>query len=143
MKVRSQTKYMVLLRIVLIAGTAAALGNVMIYSIAQSIGNVRLQVPMPDGSQLELALPMILIMSILPAVGAAGLYFGLSRFTARPLRIFQGTAAVVLLLSLIPLFTLNVVGDVRGYLLAMHVVTAAIVSAVLTVLVRRSTVDHA
>lgn len=138
-----QTKNAVLLSIALVASVAAIIGNVIIYIVAQSIGDVTLLVPTPDGAQLELSLLMLLMMSIIPAIGAASLYFGLSRIVVKPLRFFQSIAAVVLLLSFIPLFTLDIETDVRGYLLAMHVLTAGIIVGIVTVMVRRSAAEHA
>lgn len=123
-----------LLRVAFIAGVITAVGNIVIYLLAGALASVAFNVPNPEGEMMALPLPIIVVMSIIPAFAAAGLFYALKRYTAQPLRLFQVVAGVVLLLSMIPLFTLGIEADVQFFLGLMHVYSAAAIVVTFTVM---------
>lgn len=122
----------------LTAGIIAIISNLVIF-FAASLTNVTLSISAPDGSLIPLPIPAIMITSLVSAFGGVGVYYLLNRLTASPLRIFQGIAFVFLLLSFVPLFTLPIDPTVRTFLLAMHIVTAAVIVGTITLSLARRT----
>jgi hypothetical protein len=117
----------------LTAGIIAIVSNLIIFLAAGSLANITLSIPSPDGSLTPLPLPAIVLTSLVAAFGGVGVYYVISRLTSSPRRIFQIIAFVFLLLSFIPLFTLPIDGNVRTFLLVMHVVTAAVIVGTITI----------
>lgn len=75
---------------------------------------------------------MVLVATIVPTIGAVVLLALLNRFTARPRRIFRIIAVVALLLSLGGPLSVGAPLSVTLTLVAMHILTAAIITGVLT-----------
>jgi uncharacterized membrane protein YoaK (UPF0700 family) len=83
------------------------------------------------------ALPPVLLFTVLGVAGATAVYWLLHRRTSNPDRTFLRVAAVVLVLSLLPdvgLLSADPAATVPGVvvLMAMHVVAAAVSVVVLT-----------
>src|SRR5438105_13203059 len=83
-----------------------------------------------------------IIMTLAPAIVAVGLYAALLRFTGNPARVFMIISAIVLIISLIPVFTYiptvpGVTNAQIAILCLMHVVAASVIVALLTS-IRRS-----
>ena len=115
-----------------ISGVIAAVGNLIVYFIAGGAG-VPMQVMAPGSSGLQ-ALPAapVIISSIIPAFGAAGVLALLTRFTARPVLIFQIIAAVFLLLSFSGPLGMPTDGGTKLVLNLMHVVAGVAITLGLT-----------
>lgn len=122
-----------------LAGVVALVLNAVVYLVAQGPLGITLVVPGPNGPTPE-PLPLIAVAaaSLVPALGAGALLAVLSRFTARPLFIFQIVAAVFLLLSLGGPLSLPAPQAVRFALTVMHLTTAAAIVGTLSAAVRQS-----
>lgn len=107
--------------------------NLVIYYGAARAAGLEFRAPVPPTNE-PMPLPVIAVITatVVPAIGAALVLALLSRFTARPLRIFLICAAVVLVISFAGPFTLPVSLLEQMVLNLMHVVAAgAIVWALL------------
>ena len=120
----------------LVAAAAAAVVNVVIRAIA--VGPLDVSSDFPP---LE-SVANTIIASVVGAIAGAVVLALLARFTRRPLRTFWIVAGVFLLASLAGPFgqSSEPGGDATavGTLIAMHIVTAAIVVGVLTAMTRKS-----
>ena len=117
-----------------LAGVAAAAGNLAVFGLASAALNLPLAMPaMGPTPAAPLNIAQVVISSFLPALVAAGLLALLARFTARPVRVFQIIAGVVLVLSLGAPLTLQADLSTRLVLLAMHVVAGLVITGVLSV----------
>lgn len=98
--------------------------NLVIYGAARAAG-LEFRAPVPPTNE-PMPLPVIAVITatVVPAIGAALVLALLSRFTARPLRIFLICAAVVLMISFAGPFTLPVSLLEQMVLNLMHVVAA-------------------
>lgn len=96
-------------------------------------------IPQSPGSTslAPLTIGPIVGASIVPAIGAAVLLAVLGRFVSRPFRIFHIVAAVILLLSLGGPLNLPIGGAEKVVMAVMHVVTAAAIVGILSVLGRK------
>jgi hypothetical protein len=124
----------VLLKAGLLGGATAAVANLVLYAVARALFAVSFIIPdmAAPGQTMSLPIPMIAIASVGPALLAALLLWLLGRFFVRPLRIFQGISAVLLLLSLAPPMTLEADLATRIVLTLMHVVAAAAIVGALS-----------
>ncbi len=110
----------------LIGGVIGAVGNVLVFFIAQALGVV-FNIPMggPTAPLQALPVPAVVIFTIVPAIGAGLLFAVLARFTKQPLTIFYIIAGVFLLISFFPTFSIPVPSGVQISLAIMHVVAGA------------------
>ncbi|MGB3634721.1 MAG: DUF6069 family protein [Rubrobacteraceae bacterium] len=116
-----------------IAGVLAAVANAFVYLLASALGAMPDSVLVQGGDTITL-FPVV-ISSFVPALVAAVLLVILGRFTRRPVGIFQTVAVVLLVLSLITPFTIpGAPAGMIATLLIMHVVAAASIIWVLTIL---------
>jgi len=119
-----------------LAGVVAAMANLIIFGAAKHVAGIPLVVPLSGpGSPLE-PLPafMIIVGSLVPALGAAALLWILGKFAPRPLRVFRIVSLFVLMLSLVPLLSLPVDLPTKLALGLMHGVAAAAIVGVVTTL---------
>ena len=126
--------------VALAAGAAALLGNLIIFFVGQNLLGLSLMIPQAPGSStalVPLTIGPIVGASIVPAIGAAVLLAILGRFVKRPFRVFQIVAAVILLLSFGGPLNLPIGGAEKVVMVVMHVVTAAVIVGVLSVLGRK------
>jgi hypothetical protein len=126
--------------VALAAGAAALLGNLIIFFVGQNLLGLSLMIPQAPGSStalVPLTIGPIVGASIVPAIGAAVLLAVLGRFVKRPFRVFQIVAAVILLLSFGGPLNLPIGGAEKVVMVVMHVVTAAVIVGVLSVLGRK------
>lgn len=124
-------------RLVRAAARAAALAtaaDLLVYFVVPAAFDLTLAVPLmgPGSPIVPLPAAMVVFATVLPALAGAALLGVLYRLTARPLAIFRIIAAVVLLISLVPLPWLPVPLAVRLTLASMHVIAAAAVTYGLT-----------
>ncbi len=127
------------LKIGLQAATLASVVNVAIYALGKALLNLPFILPMqPGGEPSPLPLFMVILMSALPGVLAGGVLYVLDRFTRRGLTIFQGVAAILVLLSLAGPLSLPIDGGTKAALVSMHLAAAASIVGALTVLSARS-----
>jgi magnesium-transporting ATPase (P-type) len=119
----------------LLAGVVAAVLNIVVMFIANSSG-VIFEVDNPQMGAMVVDAVAIVLLSIVPAIGAGVLLWLLDRFTNRPFTIFWIISAVFLLLSLIPNFTLPMAPGASFWLGLMHVVAAAAIVGLLSTLGR-------
>jgi hypothetical protein len=102
--------------------------NATLFLIGSSMGAVPAHVRVPDASGQPLTLLPVLFRSVMPALIAGLVLFLLLRFTQQPLRIFNGIAAVVVVLSFASPFSIpNATTGMIVLLELMHVVVAGIV----------------
>lgn len=122
-----------------LAGVSALILNAIVFFVAQGPLGITLVAPGPNGPTPEpLPFAAVAAASFAPALGAAALLAVLSRFTARPLLIFQVIAVVFLLLSLGGPFSLPVPQGVQITLAVMHFTTAAAIVGTLSALARQA-----
>jgi hypothetical protein len=124
-----------------LAAITAALANLIIYWIATGPMDMSLDIVLPGSTDLQpLAVGMIILNSVIPALIATGVFALLVRFTRRPVPIFLAIATVVLLLSLGAPLSLpaRVAMTTKLVLELMHVVVAGISVWMLTQLSRES-----
>ena len=120
------------------AAALATVVNLVIYAIGKWLLGLPFNIVMQGGAAPSpLPVFMVILMSALPALLAAGVLYGLNRFTRHGLGIFQAVSAVLLLLSLGGPLTLPIDGGTRAALASMHFAAAAAIVGVLTVLSRR------
>lgn len=112
-----------------IAGVVAVVINLIIYFFATSVFNIPVQITMggPTAPLVPLTPGPVIVMSLIPAIGAAVLLWILRRFTARPYTIFLVIAVIGLLLSFGGPLPLPVAAAAKAVLVLMHVVTAAVI----------------
>ena len=117
----------------LLAAAAAAVANMIIWAIERILLGLALPVPQGAGNEIApLPVVMVVVVSAVAAIAATLLLAILNRFVQRPIRIFQGIAAVALLLSLGGPLSLPVDIATKVGLSAMHVVAAAAIVGVFT-----------
>ena len=118
----------------LTGGAIAAVANLVLFFVLQALG-VTFEIPLqgPGSPAGPLPAPAVAIASLVPALFAGGLLALLARFTKNPVRTFWIIAAVFLVLSFMPVFSLPVAVGIQASLAVMHVVAgAAIVWALST-----------
>lgn len=120
-------------QLAILGAAVATVLNVVLYAIAVWIADIELLIPAsPGGSDLrEMGIGPVVAFSVLPALLAAGLAALLARRTSAPRRWFGGIALVVLLGSLLPVFSLDVTTGAKLTLVLMHAAAAAVIVAAL------------
>lgn len=118
----------------IIGGITAAGFNVIVLLLAGVFG-IALNVmagPPPNQQAMALTAPAVILLSILPALIGAVLYFVLTRITAKAATIFTIIAVVIVLLSLLPVFgqPLSTAGMIA--LVLMHFIAGGVVTYWLT-----------
>jgi hypothetical protein len=118
----------------LVAGAVAFIGNLVVFILAENLFGVSLMIPATPGSDAlaPLSLAPLAGASFVPAIAAAIVLALLGRFLARPIRVFQILAAVLLLVSFGAPLGLPVDGAAKVVLIVMHVVTAGAIVGLLT-----------
>jgi hypothetical protein len=116
------------------AAVSATVVNLLVYFLVPSLFDFVLEVPLrgPGSALQPLPVVMVAMASVVPALVGGLLLAVLNRFTDRPIMIFRIVALVVLLISLAPLLALPVVAGVAITLAAMHALTAALITYILT-----------
>ena len=117
-----------------VAAVDATVANLLVYFLVPALFDVALDVPLrgPGSALQPLPAVMVVLASVVPAIVGGLLLAALNRFTARPIMIFRIVALGVLLISLAPFYALPVATGVAVTLAAMHVLTAALITYVLT-----------
>lgn len=117
-----------------IIAAVAVFANMVVYYIVPALFDFALEVPLTGpGSEIERLPVVVVILTIIAAtIGAAVVLAALKRFTSRPVPTFRVIAAVIALLSLVPLTSLPVEMSIQLTLATMHVITAAIITYMLT-----------
>lgn len=117
-----------------IAGAVGAIINLIIFFVLPAVFNVSLRIPLmgPGSEIVDLPFFMVIMASILPAFGGAAVFWGLSKFTAQPVRIFRIIAVVFGGFSLIMPFSMGI-GTTQAIILdLMHIVVAVSVTYFIT-----------
>ena len=113
------------LRMFVSGSIGAAILNFIVWILALGLGRVVLKVLPPGDDTVQQLQPMAVLMaSIIPALGAALLYWILDRVTSKPMTWFLTIAVIFLVLSVFPIFSMPVTGGVKFTLLLMHIVSA-------------------
>lgn len=113
----------------LIGGALAAAVNTALLLIGKAVG-VAFLAPVngPDAPLTAVQPFNVILLCLMPALVAALLLAGLTRFTRRPRPIFLAISGAFLLLSLIPDWALPMdTTATRALLTLMHLVTAALI----------------
>jgi hypothetical protein len=118
----------------LAAGALAIAANLLVYTLVPAISGISLDIPvMGPGSPVgPLPFSMVIVATALPTAGATLFLAILTRYSEHPVTIFRIVAGVLLLLSFGAPLSLPVSLGVRMTLASMHVLTAAIIVALLT-----------
>lgn len=117
-----------------IAGAVGALINLIIFFTLPALFNVTIQVPMmgPGSELIDLPFFMVIGASVMPAFAGAGVFWGLSKFTQQPIRIFRMIAIVFGGFSLIMPFSMGIGATQAIILDLMHIVVAVSVTYFIT-----------
>ncbi len=120
----------------LAAGVLALAANLVVYLLAPALFKLSLAIPVmgPGTPVMVLPFAMVAFVTVFAAIGATILFAVLNRFTRRAVTIFRTIAVLFLLLSFAAPLSLPVPFGVRATLASMHVITAAAVVTLLTVL---------
>jgi len=125
-----------LIWVALLAAIAAAVANVLVYFAGVATGAISLSVLFPSAAgESPLTVGMVVVISVVGAVGAAVVFALVGRFSRRPIRTFRIVAAGVLALSFVP--PLTIPGAPLSMVLTMelmHVVAAFTIVGLLTTL---------
>lgn len=116
-----------------LAALLASVVNLIIYFAAPVIFNFTLAIPLTSSQPEQLPFGVVIVFTVLASLVATGLMALLKRISNRPVTIFQVTAAVILLISLAGPFSLPVALGIQVTLVTMHLVTAAIITYLITV----------
>ncbi len=118
-------------RAALIGGAVAAVVNAALYAAARAAGWLTdaMLVETPQGTQ-PITLGAVVMSSLLPALVAGLLFFGLSRLGRRGVVAFSVVAGIGLLVSMLPIVTILATQplSLRLTLAAMHVVAWAAIT---------------
>jgi hypothetical protein len=117
----------------LLAAAVAAVANIVVWTIERML--LGLPLPVPQGAGNEMApLPVVLVVvvSVVMAIGGTLLLAILNRFVRRPIDWFWGVSAVALLISFGGPLSLPVDTATKAGLTAMHLVAAAAIVGSLT-----------
>jgi Family of unknown function (DUF6069) len=117
----------------LLAAAVAAVANAIVFTIERMALGLSLPVPQGAGAEMApLSVVMVVVVSVVVGIGATLLLAILNRFVRRPIRIFQGIAAVALLLSFGGPLSLPADIATKVGLSTMHLVAAAAIVGLLT-----------
>ncbi|MDZ4721221.1 MAG: DUF6069 family protein [Roseiflexaceae bacterium] len=110
----------------LIGGVIGAVGNVLVFFIAQALGVV-FNIPMggPGAPLQPLPVIAVVVSTLIPAISAGLVFAALARFTKQPLMIFYIIAGVFLVVSMLPVISMPVPSGMQISLAIMHVVAGA------------------
>jgi hypothetical protein len=124
--------------ITLLAAAVSVTGNLSVLMLGKSLFSISFMMPQGFGAAelVPLELSRVIILSVIPAFGAAGLFAILGKFLSRPLRVFWIISIVFLLVSFIPDLILPVDWGTKIGLMVMHVVSAGAIVGFLTTLGR-------
>jgi hypothetical protein len=116
-----------------LGGALAAIGNLVLYVIAQALAGAELVVPTGPGGELVPLTPLnVALTSFIPGVVAGLILWLLTRATREPVQIFLGVAISFLLFSFTaPLGLPSIPDNTRVLLAAMHVIAAISILGVL------------
>ena len=107
-----------------IGAAVGAVGNVVLYGIANASGISMVGEFMRGQPPLPMPFPPVIISSFVPALFAALVAMALNRFTARPARVFTVVAVVFGLVSMVGPASIAGAGvGLRVVLALMHVVS--------------------
>lgn len=124
---------------VLLAAVAAVVANSLIYFAASALGFIPESVLIPTaGGESPLTVGMVVITSVIGAVGAAIVFASIGIFSRHPVKLFRIVAVVVLVLSFAT--PLTIPGAPVSMILSMevmHVAAWAMIVGLLTTLARR------
>jgi hypothetical protein len=125
--------------VALLAAVAAALANALVYFAASGLGTISQSILLPSPVGMSpLTVRLVVITSVIGAIGAAIIFALIGRFARHPVRLFRIVAGVVLVLSFsMPATVPGVPVAMKLSLAVMHVVTWAVSVGLLTTLVRR------
>lgn len=117
-----------------LAAVVAAIANLLVFFIAQNLLGITLLGPAGPGSTEMGPIPaiMVVIMSVIPAIGATIILAVLGRFLTRPIRVFGIISVVLLVLSLAGPLGLPVAVSTKLILSLMHIVAAVTIVGLLT-----------
>lgn len=118
----------------IIGGITAAGINVIVLLLAGVFG-ISLDVlagPPPNQQAMTLTAPPVILLSILPAILGALLFFLLTRITAKATTIFTVIAVVIVLLSLLPVLGQPLAAAGKAALALMHFIAAGVITYWLT-----------
>lgn len=87
----------------------------------------------PGSKTQHLPVFMVIMATIVAAIGAGLLLAALQRITERSVTIFRVIAVVFLLLSFGALFSLPVASNIQVTLATLHTITAVVITYVLTI----------
>lgn len=122
-----------------IAALVAAAANALVYFAASALGFVTQEVLIPTpGGESPLTVAPVVVSSAAGALGAAAVLAVIGLFSRRPVRLFQITAFMVLMLSFA--MPLTIPGAPVAMVLSlelMHVVAWALIVVLLTTLACR------
>jgi hypothetical protein len=109
-----------------LAGIVAAAVNIIIYFIAKATGGVSDSILLPGGKPLK---PIaVIVSSFIPAILAACVLFGLSKFSENPIKVFTITGILIFIMSLGgPLGIPALPRGTRATLAFMHIVAAGVI----------------
>ena len=126
--------------VALLAALAAALANALVYFAASGLGIISQGVLLPSPMGFSpLTVGLVVITSVIGALGAAIVFAIIGLLARRPVRLFRIVAAVVLALSLVPPVTVpGVPVAMRLSLAVMHVVAWVVSVGLLTALARQA-----
>ncbi len=126
--------------VALLAALAAAVANALVYFAASGLGFIPQSVILPSPMGVSpLTVGLVVITSVIGAIGAAIVFAIIGLFARRPVRLFRIVAAVVLVLSFVPPATVpGVPVAMRLSLAVMHVVAWAVSVGLLTTLARQA-----
>lgn len=121
-----------------LAGVAAAVANLLVFVLAQSIFAIPFVIPLggPTAAPEQLPVVAVILASFIPALAAGAFYALLARFAPRPTLFFLVIAAVVLVASFFGPLGLPVAAATQFALNLMHVVAGVVISAMLVTLGR-------
>lgn len=109
----------------LIAAALAALGNLVVYVLAEGVFGQDLRVPnQQTGELIDLGPGPVVLFTVVPALLATLLAAWLARRAAAPRRIFLVISLIVLLLSFLTPILADLIGGTKITLALMHVVAA-------------------
>lgn len=116
-----------------LGGALAAVGNLIVYAVAEWLLQMNLVVPTgPDGSLIPLSPGNVAITSFIPGMSAGLLLWLIGRWTAQPFQVFLGIAVSFLLFSFTaPLGLATIPDPVRVVLSIMHIVAALLITWVI------------
>ncbi|HLZ30696.1 MAG TPA: DUF6069 family protein [Chloroflexota bacterium] len=116
----------------LLAAAVAAVGNLVVYALARTLGVALLLPLQPGAAPVLLPVAMVLGASLAGAAAAAAAFALLTRFGPRRTRLFPIVALVFLLLSLgAPLTLAATDGATRATLVLMHLLAGGSITYLL------------